>query len=129
MVFFTTNLCVDLYAWGSQEIQGLNLQLPILCPEITTTMTTVFETTTTISTTSHAEQCSLGCSIKIESLEENLLAKSEELSRENAEQDLRISQLQDELRLAKNDYDDRIDELEKKLRELASSPCSPCQMK
>lgn len=97
-VYFQNNPCVDEYANTPEQIEDLNLQLPILCPHSvpTPTQSTVTTTqpaststaaqlpsTTTISTTANPNECPNTCALN-----------------------------------------NRMEEIEKQMRELNSSPCT-----
>lgn len=93
---FTANPCINAFAITPEEIRALNLQLPISCPPLNSTETTIQpETaptitttasvtipTTTISTTAAPDTCPISCSNKTNELEQRLTKKIEELERQ-----------------------------------------------
>lgn len=97
-VYFENDLCIDTYANTPDQIEDLNLQLPILCPHSaptptqststttqpdSTSTTTQLASTSPISTTTNPNECPNTCALN-----------------------------------------DRMEEIEKQVRELNSSPCT-----
>lgn len=118
---FEGNPCINFFAGTPERIQELRTQLAIRCPPL--------DETTTEVTTTEIEECSAGCEIQIESLENAVFEESrglrneiEQLQEDNARHEERISQ-QDEV-IA--DYETRIAELERQIREILTSPCLQC---
>lgn len=114
------NLCISAMAFNRAEVEELALQLSVLCPPLGTTTSTA---TTAISTTTGQpnEQCS--CFNEIEDLREFNQQQNDEiaeLKEKNLAQDLVIQQIQ---RL-NDDMEARLLEVEMKLREISSTPCS-----
>jgi hypothetical protein len=100
---FRSNPCIDSTATSPSDIHDLNLQLPIRCPPIPTTTTEVSDTT------KMPETCQLRCSLNDETDE-----LKDELTRINtklSEKDETIASMKE-----------KIEEIERKLRELAGSP-------
>lgn len=110
---FTANPCINAFAVTPEQIQALNLQLPISCPPLNSTETTtqpgtaptvttalpVTIPTTTIST----DTCPISCSNKTSASEQRMVAM-------NAEMEQRLTR--------------KIDELDRQIKELTSSPCT-----
>lgn len=92
-VRFLRNPCVDKSAATREDIQSLNLRLPLLCPEKKEDATLPPRTTPEDS-----QECSAGCVERFEVLE-------------NKFSDIVAA------------YEERIIELEKKMREITASPC------
>lgn len=153
--YFNGNPCIDMRATTPDAIQDLKLKLIDQCQPFVTTesSTTVTSTTTTISTTIDPQVCAIGCVGLIETLQGDVESQSEvivrqsqeisqqadeiarqreEISRQNEEniqQSQEIASLKVEISevLARmNSQAYAITELEKQMREIWSSPCSPC---
>lgn len=99
---FHANPCVDTAAHTPDQIQDLNLHLPIKCSTLDTTSD---RPTTTISTTPVQNDCPISCT----SNEETRKMKN------------RMKKIERQMR---DDLSERILELEKQMRELSSDPRS-----
>lgn len=116
---FTANPCINAFAITPEQIQALNLQLPISCPPLNSTVTTtqpgtaptvtttptptVTIPTTTISTTTAPDTCPVSCSNKTNASEQRMVAM-------NAEMEQRLTR--------------KIEELDRQIKELTLSPCA-----
>lgn len=87
---FMNNPCINVRATTRAEIQELNHQLPIMCPQ---------------------PLCSLGCSIRIESLEVEVAEYKDKV---------------DELTQVIESYEQRLAYVEEQIRELLERPCLNC---
>lgn len=118
---FESNPCINFYAGTPERIQELRTQLAIRCPPL--------DETTTEVTTTEIEECSVGCKMHIEALENVVFEESrdlrneiEQLQEDNSRHEERISQ-QDEV-IA--EYETRIAELEGQIREILLNSCLQC---
>jgi len=121
---FNDNRCISFNANTSQSIQNLIAMLREQCPEPETT--TAIPTTTTLSTTTvDPEECPVGCSEKIELLQEKFRSEIFELREANERQEAINRYLQEangELRELLDAQANRIEELEKQMREILLRP-------
>lgn len=144
--FFNDNPCIDDYALGREAIMKLNDILPTACPYVATTTTSTTSTTTvpttttattTESSTNSPNECSEACLTRIEVSEREISILHDEVSKlhvtndrlnaENEAQSSQIASLNDEvlqLRTFSEALAAKVEEIEKQLRELPSSPHS-----
>lgn len=106
---FQSNPCISDYENTRSRIPILNERIASRCPPEEVTSTTVLLETT--STTESPGQCSDACLQLIVALEANLL----ELQESNEKQQGKLAE-----------SDERISELERKVREIPSQPCTTC---
>lgn len=142
-VFFNENPCINDYAIDREGIKRLNAILPVNCTyvETTTTTTTTTQSTTTPTTTelttNPPDECSEPCLIRIELSEREISKLHDEISKLHVSNDIlnaengalnnQIASLNDEV-LELQSFTEalaaRVEETEKKLREISSSPSS-----
>lgn len=113
----TANLCINTGAFNQGDVQILGQQLSVMCPplDITTTQAT---TTVSTSTNQPIEECS--CVEEIDELREENQQRIAQQDEKIVEQNLIIEQLQQ----SNNQMEARLIEIEAKLRELGSIPCT-----
>lgn len=109
--WFLYNPCISVDAYTKETVEALKLQLPINCPLLTATTVTITSATSTITTTDSPGECPEACSELLYELSEQT---------ENQKQEI------DDLKSMFLEIKSRVVELEMQMRELASSPCSPC---
>lgn len=110
---FRNNPCINLVAEGPEQIQEMIELLPNHCEPLDPETST-----TTMSTTTDANQCFARCSVDEEIDELKLRANDRDEIIEN--QNRKLSQITQ--KIAK--FEARFEELEEQLRELKSLPCS-----
>lgn len=126
-LYFYSNPCVDDAATNKNDVSRLNDELPIVCPaDGTTTISASTLTSTTISTTTGSSQadCPSACSMRIDSSEEGISRLNYQIIEQrtiNEEQAIKI----DELSESNDRLEERLLELERRVRELSSNPRAP----
>lgn len=87
---FSLNPCINMDARTPQEIQDLNLQLPISCPPLATTPA---PTTTTVSTTTESGICPLACLGQFWTVEQEVSRHYDDLQKVDAKHTQTIDEL------------------------------------